>query len=162
MKKQGGGLMKITGIVKSAEEITGIKGIKSFEGVRGGEYINYTDEGVRGSEYFNYTEIMNNMAGQKIVLEEYKGSSGYDYIEIRDSAQTACWQTCWLKDIQTEVDWSKVPVDAKVIVNKTTKRHFAKFENGIVYTWDLRATSWSALNGHSTLSWSPEEVELVE
>ena len=47
------------------------------------------------------------------------------------------------------VDWSKVPVDTKVIVwerESGTKhcRYFARYENGKVYTWDMGATSWSS------------------
>ena len=47
------------------------------------------------------------------------------------------------------VDWSKVAVDTKIFVkdresDKWHPRHFAKYENGMVYTWDSGATSWSA------------------
>jgi hypothetical protein len=42
------------------------------------------------------------------------------------------------------------------------KRHFAKYENGIVYTWRSGKTSWSTYNGSMT-SWKmaklAEEVE---
>ncbi|MCQ2439763.1 MAG: hypothetical protein MJ074_08380 [Oscillospiraceae bacterium] len=45
------------------------------------------------------------------------------------------------------MDWSKVPVDAKVIVwdnvEHKYRRHFAKYENGEIYTYMGGATSWS-------------------
>lgn len=46
------------------------------------------------------------------------------------------------------VDWSKVPVDTKVLVKdyygNCFKRYFAKYEDGKIYTWDDGITSWSA------------------
>lgn len=65
------------------------------------------------------------------------------------------------------VDWSKIPVDAPILVKDCEeevweKRHFAKYENGIVYTWRSGKTSWSTYNGSMT-SWKmaklAEEVE---
>lgn len=50
---------------------------------------------------------------------------------------------------EPEVDWSKVPIDTKVWVKdvedcKWFPRHFAKYENGIVYAWDSGNTSFTA------------------
>lgn len=48
------------------------------------------------------------------------------------------------------VDWSKVPVDTKVIVwdgEKKYKRYFAKYENGKIYTFENGMTSWSEEHG---------------
>lgn len=47
------------------------------------------------------------------------------------------------------VDWSKVAVDTPILVRDSEeeawrKRHFAKYENGIVYTWYGGETSWSS------------------
>jgi hypothetical protein len=65
------------------------------------------------------------------------------------------------------VDWSKIPVDAPILVRDCEeevweKRHFAKYENGIVYTWRSGKTSWSTYNGSMT-GWKmaklAEEVE---
>ena len=57
----------------------------------------------------------------------------------------------WLDSeyIEPPVDWSKVAVDTPILVRDSReeawrKRHFAKYENGIVYAWDGGATSWSA------------------
>lgn len=48
------------------------------------------------------------------------------------------------------VDWSKVPVDTKVIVSNEEDgvqfcRYFSDYKNGKVFTWDFGATSWSSL-----------------
>jgi hypothetical protein len=62
--------------------------------------------------------------------------------------------------IKREVDWSKVPVDAKVIVNFDKKnRHFARFD-GIVYCYDGGTTSWTSKG--FTIGCNPDQVELVE
>ncbi|WP_302153480.1 hypothetical protein [Eubacterium ventriosum] len=50
---------------------------------------------------------------------------------------------------EPEVDWSKVKVDTPILVRDTeghewTKRYFAKFVDGKVYTWCDGATSWTA------------------
>ena len=57
-------------------------------------------------------------------------------------------------DFEEVVDWSKVPVDTKILVSgfindageviEWKKRHFAKYENGIVYAWNDGKTSFTA------------------
>ena len=49
---------------------------------------------------------------------------------------------------EPEVDWSKVEVDTPILVRdyeceKWAKRHFAKYEDGEVYTWTSGNTSWT-------------------
>lgn len=63
----------------------------------------------------------------------------------------------WLQaeaDEEPEVDWNKVPVDTPIYVRdfecgELWPRHFAKFEDGEVFTWDYGKTSWST-NGDTT------------
>lgn len=63
----------------------------------------------------------------------------------------------WLQaeaDEEPEVDWNKVPVDTPIYVRdfecgEWWPRHFAKFEDGEVFTWDYGNTSWST-NGDTT------------
>lgn len=43
--------------------------------------------------------------------------------------------------VEPTVDWSKIPVDAKILVKHDndkiwTRRHFAKYEDGKVYAWN--------------------------
>lgn len=50
--------------------------------------------------------------------------------------------------VEPPVDWSKVAVDTPILVTHSgihqwAKRHFAKYENGRVYTWNSGTTSWS-------------------
>ena len=59
-------------------------------------------------------------------------------------------QTIWLLEDykEPEVDWSKVEVDTPILVRQTKdgewlRRHFAKYEGGIVYTWKDSHTSWT-------------------
>ena len=54
-------------------------------------------------------------------------------------------------DIEKElgiIDWSKVPVDTPVVALDSDgnghRRHFAKYEDGVVYTWIDGRTSWTA------------------
>lgn len=56
--------------------------------------------------------------------------------------------------VEPPIDWSKVAVDTPVLVRDSanlgwTKRHFAKYENGSVFTWSGGATSWSS-EGYTT------------
>ena len=55
---------------------------------------------------------------------------------------------------EPEVDWSKVAVDTPILVRYSEdgewlRRHFAKYEDGIVYAWKDAYTSWTA-DGHTT------------
>lgn len=63
------------------------------------------------------------------------------------------------------VDWSKVAVDTPILVRDSEeeawrKRHFAKYENGIVYAWGYGATSWSAYGSDNIIDW--EMAKLAE
>ena len=49
---------------------------------------------------------------------------------------------------EPEVDWSKVAVDTPILVRYSEdgewlRRHFAKYEDGIVYAWKDAYTSWT-------------------
>lgn len=57
--------------------------------------------------------------------------------------------------VEPPVDWSKVAVDTPILVRNSEeevweKRHFAKYENGIVYAWGAGGTSWSAVSSNMT------------
>ena len=66
----------------------------------------------------------------------------------------------WLDSeyVAPPVDWSKVEVDTPILVRDSEKeswrkRHFAKYENGKVYTWLGGATSWSADSSSDITDW---------
>lgn len=59
--------------------------------------------------------------------------------------------------VEPPVDWSKVPVDTKVFVRDSDNaywnhRHFAKFEDGKIFTWANGTTSFSA-KGFDDVTW---------
>lgn len=56
--------------------------------------------------------------------------------------------------VEPPVDWSKVAVDTPILVRDSanlewTKRHFAKYEKGSIFTWSDGTTSWSS-EGYTT------------
>jgi hypothetical protein len=60
--------------------------------------------------------------------------------------------------VEPPVDWSKVPVDTKILVRDSEdeewkKRHFAKFEDGKIFAWPSGATSFSSENSDSITWW---------
>ena len=64
----------------------------------------------------------------------------------------------WLNSeyVEPPVDWSKVAVDTPILVRDSEeeawrKRHFAKYENGIVYAWGNGTTSWCEFS--SMVNW---------
>ena len=59
---------------------------------------------------------------------------------------------------EPKIDWTKVPVDAKILVrefhnDRWVKRRFAKFENGKVYAFQLGMDSWTT-GIKSPISWN--------
>ena len=69
-----------------------------------------------------------------------------------------------------EIDWYKVAVDTPILVRDSESkaawrhRYFAKYVHGVVYTWMLGRTSWSADNDDDIIAWKfaklAEEVDL--
>ena len=66
----------------------------------------------------------------------------------------------WLNSeyVEPPVDWSKVAVDTPILVRDSEggrwlRRHFAKYENGIVYAWSAGSTSWSARMSNDITDW---------
>ena len=60
--------------------------------------------------------------------------------------------------VEPPVDWSKVPVDTKILVRdsedeKWKKRHFAKFEDGKIFAWTSGVTSFSSESSDSITWW---------
>ena len=95
-------------------------------------------------------------------IREYEGNNFCDgftkpYILKKDSCDSisSCekcrmLQMLWLMEEykEPETDWSKVAVDTPILVRQTKdgewlRRHFAKYEGGIVYTWKDSRTSWT-------------------
>ena len=106
-------------------------------------------------------------------IREYKGDSiCTDFIEPyilkpinAKCINTSCpkchlYRTIWLLEDykEPETDWSKVEVDTPILVRpnekgKWIKRHFAKYENGLVYAWKDSHTSWTSLYDNEVTAW---------
>ena len=95
-------------------------------------------------------------------IREYNGSNFCDEFIIShilksneqcgDMDCKACQMLCmiWLLEDykEPETDWSKVAVDTPILVRYSEdgewlRRHFAKYEDGIVYAWKDAFTSWT-------------------
>ena len=60
---------------------------------------------------------------------------------------------------EPEIDWHKVAVDTPILVRDYEseiwkKRYFAKYVKGVVYTWMMGSTSWSADNDDDVIAWN--------
>ena len=96
-------------------------------------------------------------------IREYKGKDFCkDIVQTHILKEISCsdircgrchtLQLLWMLEEykEPEVDWSKVAVDTPILVRQTKdgewlRRHFAKYEDGIVYTWKDGHTSWTVL-----------------
>ena len=57
------------------------------------------------------------------------------------------------------IDWSKVEVDTKLLIDGVTRRYFAKYKDGLVYTFKNGTDYWSS--GSSDLKqWDEDKVKL--
>ena len=77
-------------------------------------------------------------------------------ISCRDCAATqSLWFNEEYKETEEKVDWTNVAVDTPVLVrdsdkSKWYKRHFAKYQDGQIFTYAYGGTSWST---QDTTSW---------
>ena len=90
---------------------------------------------------------------------------GLDIIKVYNPKENRKLIPCNFNEIGEEdliwerrIDWSKVPVDTKVLVSGSgnggwLKRYFAKYENGKIYAWDYGATSFSVRIKEDCSSW---------
>ena len=104
-------------------------------------------------------------------IKEYKGTNVCnDFIrphilKIDDCCGFGCGkcsmlQMLWLMEEckEPETDWSKVAVDTPILVRQNEdgewiRRHFAKHEGGIVYTWKDSRTSWTVSYDEEVTGW---------
>ena len=95
-------------------------------------------------------------------IREYKGDNFCaDFVNPHILGECSCsqmdcdqckmLQIIWLLEDykEPETDWSKVEVDTPILVRdyesqEWEARHFAKYEDGVVYTWDGGSTSWTS------------------
>lgn len=68
----------------------------------------------------------------------------------------------WLFEEYKE-DWTEVEVDTPILVSDSiepewTKRYFAKFEGGLIYTWNNGRTSWSTESSEDITPWKYAKI----
>lgn len=110
-------------------------------------------------------------------IREYKGDSFCaDFVKPNilksDHCESDCTkcrmlQAMWLLEDyeEPEIDWSKVEVDTPILVRNPEdedwlRRHFAKYENGLVYSWCDGCTRWTAYRSKYVTKW--EYAKLAE
>ena len=95
-------------------------------------------------------------------IREYKGKDFCkDIVQTHILKEISCsdircgrchtLQLLWMLEEykEPEVDWNKVAVDTPILVRdyesqEWEARHFAKYEDGVIYTWDGGSTSWTS------------------
>lgn len=114
-----------------------------------------------------YAEQILHMAANdiKITVDKEGRLSDCFAINCKDCAWSSCNQCRkkfreWSEQeyVEPPVDWSKVPVDTKILVRdsedeKWIKRHFAKFEDGKIFAWTGGVTSFSSESSDSITWW---------
>ena len=103
-------------------------------------YEKYADE-IRKFKDGNFCE--------EFVIPHILKSDSCAYLSCSDCGRR---QMLWFIEEyeEPEVDWSQVEVDTPILVKYSEltnwkKRHFAKYENGIVYAWNNGETSWTTV-----------------
>lgn len=114
-----------------------------------------------------YAEQIINMAVNdiKITVDKEGRLSDCFAINCKDCAWSSCNQCRkkfreWLEQeyVEPVVDWSKVPVDTKILVRDSEngqwrRRHFARYENNFVLTWCNGRTSYSSGGCEDVTDW---------
>lgn len=86
---------------------------------------------------------------EEFVIPRILKSNNCAYLSCSDCGRR---QMLWFVEEyeEPEIDWSQVEVDTPILVKYSEstnwqKRHFAKYENGIVYAWNNGETSWTTV-----------------
>ena len=112
-------------------------------------------------------------------IREYKGETFcVDFVKPYILKSNHCESDCtkcrmlqaiWLLEDyeEPEVDWSKVAVDTPILVRNPEdkdwiRRHFAKYENGLVYSWCDGCTRWTAYRSKYVTKWKYAKLAETE
>lgn len=122
----------ITAKVKTLKEILEIEEVEE-----------YTEVNIYFKNTVPWNISMNKLIGKTIEISKTVNEDKYHY------KNTWVFKKSWLTDIKEEIDWSKVPVDTKILVRDGEKeefrrRYFSKYENGKIYAWESGRTSWNS------------------
>lgn len=113
-----------------------------------------------------YAEQIIDMAVNTISIAVDKEGKPCDCNAIRCSDCTFIDGNCrerlkeWSEQeyVEPAVDWSKVPVDTKILVRDSetgqwSRRHFARYEKNIVFSWRNGCTSYSVAGYDDVTDW---------
>ena len=95
----------------------------------------------------------------KWVMMRIETSNEFEFYNWKDERMTDLYYISQILGMEFEevIDWSKIPVDTKVLVSKDGKywykRYFAKYEKGKVFCFDSGATSFSVEDDFGTSIW---------
>jgi len=121
------GLKTVTGLIRSAEDLTGLSGLQSFSGE--------DSDGI-----FSYSTELNSFTSDRVELE-YPTQNGYDY-SYRVSNRVYNLRESWIDDLETIIDWDSVPIDTLIKVRNSEDDEwvnglFAKYDPLYSQTRDL-------------------------
>jgi hypothetical protein len=103
-------------------------------------------------------KYITNYKGTEMIIKVVKCHGGeYDIVRVlkEDNRDRALTEFMYMSEIvnlefKEVIDWSKIPVDTKVLVSEDGKewnrRHFAKYEDGKVYCFNSGYTSFTIVN----------------
>ena len=81
-------------------------------------------------------------------LKETHRANEFEFYQKNGSSLSGCYYTSQISKMEFKeaIDWFKVSVDTPIWVKDNDgvewfPRHFAKYENGVVYTWAFGKTS---------------------
>ena len=101
--------------------------------------------------YEKYADEIRNYKGNSLCCDFIKPHIlKSDYCIDVGCARCKILQMLWLLEDyeEPETDWSKVKVDTPILVRfkedkDWVRRHFVKYEDGLVYAWNDGRTSWT-------------------
>ena len=118
-------------------------------------------------------KYITNYKGEEMIVKVVECCGGeYDMVrviksderEYRDKGLTEFMYMSEIVNLEFEklVDWSKIPVDTLVEVSdngeKFIKRHFAKYERGMIFTWSDGRSSKTAYSENDVVGWKMANI----
>ena len=129
--------------------------------------LNSSYNKVTAIEYFEKKKEILDSAGRRggvctgvdcVECPLYSVSRGYTSCEAHQMIEPL-EAVKYVMDYEIPVDWSKVPVDTKVLVRNNKdeewiKRYFAKYEKGRIYCWHDGKTSFTSDATIKKIGWN--------
>ena len=118
-------------------------------------------------------KYITNYKGEEMIVKVVECCGGeYDMVrviksderEYRDKGLTEFMYMSEIVNLEFEeiVDWSKIPIDTLVEVSddgeKFIKRHFAKYERGMIFVWGDGRSSKTAYSENDVVKWEMANI----